>query len=260
MSKHIKIKPSDTTVDPEYQRDFEEARAKVIAKDFSWDLFGVPVLSKRADGRLVRIDGQHRMASAIIAGHGAVPVLCEVHEGLSVPEEAALFLRLNGARTAVRVLDKFKARVVAKEPVAVDITAILKSLGLKVVKSSQRRGVQAVKAVETVYHVGNLRETMYVLTEWGDGEHRTYEDKLVRAVSSFLLEYPSVDLDEVASRLRKHAPGKVMAKIGYAMESFDLQKHEAACSVLREIYNAGRPQKKRLPPPGSKDVEPVAAE
>lgn len=260
MSKHIKIKPSDTTVDPEYQRDFEEARAKAMGKAFEWDLFGVPVLSKRADGRLVRIDGQHRMQSAIIAGHGAVPVLCEVHEGLSISEEAALFLRLNGGRSAIRVLDKFKARVVAKESVAVDITAILKSIGLRVVKSQQRKGVMAIKAIETVYHIGNLRETMQVLTDWGDGDPATYQDKLVRAVSSFLLEYPGVDLDEVAARLRKHAPGKVMAKIGYAIESFDLQKHEAACSVLREIYNANRPQKKRLPPPGMSTAEPVAAE
>ena len=102
-------------VDPAYQRDFDEKRAKAMAKDLDWARFGVPVVSRRGDGKVVVIDAQHRLAAARFAGEGKRSTLCEIHSGLDKRREAELFLKLNGGRKAIRVFDRYKARMVARE-------------------------------------------------------------------------------------------------------------------------------------------------
>jgi hypothetical protein len=249
VSKFVKIKPSETTVDGRFQRELEEARARAMSKSFDPNLVGVPVLSRREDGTMVRIDGQHRLAAAVMAGLGDVAILCEVHDGMSLADEARLFLRLNGGRSAVRVYDKFKARLVAKEVVAMAIVSILKGLGLKVTKSQQRHGVCAIKAVESVYHRGNLEQTMRVLTSWADGDASAYETQLVKAVSAFLAEYPDLVLAELGSKLQSNAPSKVTARLRRRQDETDSTPREAAVFVLREVYNERR-KAGRLPMPG----------
>jgi hypothetical protein len=226
-----------------------------MAESFTWDLFGVPVLSLRADGSYLQLDGQHRLKAAVMAGQGETPVLCEVHEGLSPRQEAELFLRLNGGRSAVRVYDKFRARVVAKEPIAIQITATLKEQGLKVVKAQQKKGVCAIQAIEHTFHRGNLAATLQVLTEWADGDPSAYEGPLVKAVSAFLTEYPEVNLKDIANRLQNHAPNKVIAKLRQTIGGMDFKPDEAACIVLRDIYNERRKKSAQLPSLAAKHLK-----
>jgi hypothetical protein len=252
MSDYVYIKPEDTKVDPRYQRDFDEPRAVAISKRFDSAVFGVPVLSRRGDGTLVRIDGQHRLEAAILAGLGDVAVLCEVHGNLSLRDEAELFLRLNGGHTAVRVFDKFKARLVAEDPVALGITTILKDLDLKITKAQQRRGVCAIQALESAYYTHKLDQTLRVLTKWMDGDPSAYEGPLLRAVAEFLREYSYVDPSELSKRLEKHTPTKLLTRFRARQEELGCTSREAACVVLREIYNERRPGRLRLPPYGSR--------
>jgi len=257
MSKFQKIKPSDTTIDSRFQRDLDEQRARAMARAFNPDLVGVPVVSHRENGEYVRLDGQHRLAAAEMANRGEIPTLMEVHVGLSLREEAELFLRLNGGRSPVRVFDKFKARLVAHEPVALAIVAILKLVGLKIVKTSQRFGVCAIKAVELVHHKGNLEKTMRVLSAWADGGSESYEGPLVKAMSAFLAEYPNVEVVEIADRLHSHDPNKVIQRLRRTIGSYECKPDEAARIVLRDIYNERR-KKGLLPPPGREHAQDAA--
>lgn len=250
MTKYQKIKPLDTTVDFSYQREFDESRAHNMAKKYDADLIGVPVLSLRSDGSHVRIDGQHRLASAIIAERGNIPVMCEIHEGLSRKEEASLFLRLNGGRSAVRVFDKFKARMVAHEPTALEITATLHKIGLKIVKCPTRHGVMAIQAVEAAFRNGNLETSLSTLKQWADGDSEAFEGDLIKAVSFFLKEYDEVTSSELASRLQHYAPMKIRLRMNRSRDQFDYTLQDAAVSVLRDIYNERR-TKNRLGPPSS---------
>lgn len=241
--KFIKIRPTDTTVDPKYQRDLDEARAKKIASDFRTDLVGVPVISRRANGQLVRIDGQHRLHGAVVSGNDN-PTLMEVHDGLTIIEEAELFLRLNGGRSAVGAFDKFKARLVAQEPVALEIVQTLRKLGLRISKANQRKGIAAVQAVESVHRQGrNLEPTARILTSWMDGDGDAYTKPLLKGVSNFLSEFDeSVDEASFVERLQGHVPNRIEAKLRRAKDAFELSSLDAACTVFRDIYNERRKQ------------------
>ena len=96
-----------------------------------------------------------------------------------------------------------------------------------------------------------------------DGKNpEAYEAHLIRAVSSFLSEYPDVSVTELVNRLQSHSPTKVIMKLRRVRGDFDYKPHDAACVVLRDIYNERRRKQSQLPPLGATKLEllPVAAE
>jgi hypothetical protein len=243
--KFVKLRPSETTTDHEYQRGLDEKRVKAMAEDYQPALIGVPVVSKRSDGSIIRIDGQHRIAAAIAAGHGETPILVELHDGLAVRDEAELFLRLNGGRKAVKALDRFKARVVAREPIALEILGVLKQANCRVVQAPTKFGVMAIDAVESAYHRGNLPTTMNVLVNWLSGEPDAFNKGLIRGVSTFLDTYKEADALHLASKLRRIPPAKVIDRLDRERKTFG-STTEAARYVFFDIYNHGTAQAKRL--------------
>lgn len=262
MKKFIKLKPSQIGTDPRYQRDFDEGRAKAMARKIDPDLLGVPVVSKRPDGTYVAVDAQHRIGACKIAGYDE-PILCEAHEGMSVDEEASLFIRLNGGRSAVRMFDKFKAKLVAKDPTSLEIAAIVKAAGLRITKAPANKGVCAIQAVIGVFHRGNLKETLSTLVAWSDGEAAFLEGILIRSISLFLGKYPEVDIADFVKKLAPFSAERVISKLKRMQGAFaDVSPTVAACSVFRDIYNVRRSKKSQLPPLDSlsETAEPVAAE
>lgn len=242
--KFIKLKPSETTVDHRYQRELDVKRVEHMAKDFRLDLVGVPVVSKRDDGSYVRLDGQHRLAAAVVAGHGDEPILMEVVEGLSIQQEAELFLRLNGGRKAVGAIDKYKARIQAAEPVALEIHGILKKNGCRISGGRGRGIVAAVSAVEYAYYKGNLDCVIQVLSAWMNRDTAGFEMSFIRGVSLFLSLYPEADLDLLAKKLGQATPRQLLTKM--KNESRQSTPTEGTVYVLIEIYNHKTPRNLRV--------------
>lgn len=233
--KIVKLKPSETTVDHRYQRELDVKRAEHMAAQFSKELIGVPVVSKRADGSYVRIDGQHRLAAAVSAGFGDDPIPMEVFEGLTTQQEAELFLNLNGGRRAVGAIDKYKARIEAREPVALEIYGMLKKHGCRISGGRGRGIIAAVSAVESAYHKGNLDRVIYVLSAWMDRDTAGFEKAFVRGVSLFLSLYPEADLDLLVKKLGTATPRQLLTKM--KNESLQSTPTEGSVYVIVEIYN-----------------------
>lgn len=248
--KFEKVRIDTVKFDHRFQRELDEARARAMSKSFSWALFGVPVLSQREDGSRWALDAQHRLCAAVMAGHGEASVLMEIHTGLTLAEEAEMFLRLNGGRSAVGIHDKWKARIVAKEPVALQIQQELKDVGnLRISRSAAKFCVMAIKAVERAHHRSNLVPTMRVLTHWLDGAPEAYEGKLVDGVSVFLVQFPDADPGTLAEKLQNHSPIKVLAALNRTRGGMECTAAIAACVVMRDIYNEKMKKgQKRLPP------------
>jgi len=242
--KILKLKPNETTVDHAYQRDLDERRAQAMADAFMPDLVGVPVVSKRADGSYVRIDGQHRLAAAIAAGRGDLPVYMEVFEGLTLQQESELFLRLNGGRKAIAAVNKYKARLVAREPIALEIQGILHKHKCRVSTGRGQGIINAVQAVEYAYHKGNLDRVIYVLSAWMDRDTAGFDGAFIRGVSLFLALYADADLERLIKRLASAKPGQVLRKM--KNESRQSTPTEGSVYVLIEIYNHKTPRGHRL--------------
>lgn len=144
-----------------------------VREGFDPDKLGVPTVSKRKDGTYIWLDGQNRGALLKAAGWPTQEIEVRVFEGLSVAEEAALFLGLNDNRRVMPIY-KFLARVTAGEQHAVAIAAIATAAGWRIADNYANKGLSAVRSLETVYFATPkepgkaLAATLRVITEaWG---------------------------------------------------------------------------------------------
>lgn len=147
-----------------------------LAEGFDPDGIGVPIVSRRADGTFVWLDGQNRGELMRRAGWGDQKIQCRVFNGLTPAQEASLFLVHNDNRRVMPIY-KFLARVTAGDPNAVAIVRIAKRVGWKVSDQGGDGCIAAVVALEKVFRMdqrddypgGDVLElTLRVVTdEWG---------------------------------------------------------------------------------------------
>lgn len=144
------------TVDKTYQRErrINEPTIKSIIKNWDIAKAGVLTVNQRANGQLCIIDGQGRYLAAMqIDSIETLP--CKLTIGLTVEEEARLFLVLNKIRKSTTPFDDFHARLAANDPEANHLHTVLLRSGYSI--SPQRHGHKMVRCVSTVvkYHKRN---------------------------------------------------------------------------------------------------------
>lgn len=126
---------SQLQVDAEYQRSTDNGPSqnliRKIAMHWNWDLCQPLVVSRRADGSLFVIDGQHRWEAAVRRGD-ITQLPCVVVDYASAADEAASFVHLNQQRKPLSKLDVFKAAVASEDEEACAILAAMEAAGLSV--------------------------------------------------------------------------------------------------------------------------------
>ena len=130
-------------LDDSYQRSTEngasQALIKRIANNWDWRMCLPLVVSKRDDGTLWVIDGQHRLAAAQLRGD--IPFLpCCVAVYGSVADEAAMFVAMNRTRKPMNRLDDFHAAVASGDREALEIAQLITDAGFTV---SRKTGSQS---------------------------------------------------------------------------------------------------------------------
>lgn len=129
-------------VDMSYQRGLSAvASVRLIAeirRQLDWRLFLPLVVSRRADGRMFVIDGQHRMEGAKARGD-ILYAPCTVIDGLTQAEEAELFCRLNGRRKPITKVDLWRSAIMSGDEQALLVADIIAKARLVVVESSRDR-------------------------------------------------------------------------------------------------------------------------
>lgn len=120
------------SVDPDYQRSTAgEHSRKIIfgmVKAWDWALCQPLVVSRRADGSLFVLDGQHRLAGA--RERGDIPHLpCVLQHGQDPAGEAAAFVALNTRRQKLSQGDIFNGMLAAGDADAKAMAALLGETG-----------------------------------------------------------------------------------------------------------------------------------
>lgn len=188
---------SSLNVDITYQRSCSPYKVRMIRDHFDRNACGVIIVSQRTDGRYFVVDGQHRVEAMRKRAMEQTP--CQVMHGLTVAQEAEIFIDCNTVRKTPEALDVFKARLMAKEPVAEVIQTIVERHGLHIQLNDGHRGgtrhidgIWAVGALETIYKRGKeeLLDTVLtlILRSWPDTS-MALEAKVLLGVMHFHLKY-----------------------------------------------------------------------
>lgn len=261
MSTKIEwLKIDDLTRDPEINvRPIDESRAKRIASEFDPDAFGVPEASRRANGTNIILDGQHRIEGMRFMGWNGQKIPVKVHFGLTKPQEAAMFIRLN-TQKAISFLDKFLSRITAKDKVACGIAEIVKQNDYVIDRVSRDGTIIAARALEDIYVGKNqkirgtnpkaLHGTLNAVTEaWGRTVH-SVNASVLAGVGAFLLRYgDDVKLNKLIERLRA-VPGGPQGLVNRGRGKRELHGGSLAHGIghyITDQYNAKMRGASRLP-------------
>jgi hypothetical protein len=239
-SKIERVRLDVLIVDGTVQRGLDLGRVKVMADAFNWDGFGTPTVSRRTDGSIRIVDGQHRVMAARRAGHGARSVQMRVHDGLTLQQEAELFRLLNDTRKPMPV-DLFRVAVIEGEPAAVAMNDLVKRNGLYVAASGERsfRAVQALRSIYEVQPLAAERALATLVAAWGISAN-SVQASLVQGMGRFFLRYgeqPSVE--KLIANLAKYAGGSA-GFIGAARGLAQIKSMpvaDAVADVAVGVYN-----------------------
>jgi hypothetical protein len=125
--------PAQLQIDQAYQRSLETGPSQTlirrIAQFWNWDLCQPLVVARRADGGLYVVDGQHRLAAAVLR-RDIAQLPCVITSYRNPADEASSFVALNQQRRPLGALDLFKAALVAEDETALAVVAILTRHGL----------------------------------------------------------------------------------------------------------------------------------
>lgn len=153
-------------IDREYQRYINKNRVDAIAANYDPDVFGVLICSRRVDGNVFDLDGQHRLEAAMIRFGQDALVPCFVMNGLDQQQEASIFWKLNRHRLQPSSADTFRARLAANEPIATAIATVAHEYDVEIQLYPQPLGpnqVGAFSALESIYRDGLLPSVFDVL-------------------------------------------------------------------------------------------------
>ncbi len=235
----------------------DQRRVDKMASMFNPDALGVLILSEREDGTLVCLDGMHRCLSARKAGHTAL-MESKVFTGLTLPEEASLFLLYNDKKDPSAV-SKFNARVVAGDPVAQEIDRIVRSHGWKVSVSTHPGCINAINKTENVYRTGAgsvangehpdiLDRVLSIITAaWGYDQHGVHQAMLAGVAQVIGRFGTMVDSDKMVAEIGGTRPEMIL---GRARSLAGIQGGSVAAALAKIIsgMHDNRRRTNLLPP------------
>jgi hypothetical protein len=176
---------NELLIDDQYQRTVDTGPSQTlirrIAMFWDWGLCQPLSVSRRPDGKLLIVDGQHRASAAKMRGD--IPHLpCVITSYSSSGDEAAAFVALNQMRRPLSVLDVFKAAVVAEDKEALEIQNAVSAAGLRIAPHMTSAGWKT----GMIGNIGGLRECLR-----GKGEQtlRTSLTVISRAYANEVLRY-----------------------------------------------------------------------
>ncbi|MCC3316496.1 DUF6551 family protein [Nocardia africana] len=213
MDKYFdRIRVGDLTVDPSMdtgrlymQRDEIAAWTAKIAENWDVEMLLPALVSRRADGQLVIIDGQHSNQACINQEGPDFRRDTMVYQGLTVQQEAKLFLAANKHRRPVKPFDNFRVSLTAGDPLAIQVDNEVRSLGddLQIAATPSTNRVGAVQALLVMGKTPGMvsRVLKVVSAAWGR-DASTWDNIILRAVAMVLTWPGNWDLADDARLIK----------------------------------------------------------
>jgi hypothetical protein len=255
----VELSTDDTLVriDPQAQRTLNERRAQGIADNLQLSAIGAITASRRADGSLWMVDGQHRRRALQLKGIGQMHA--EVHEGLNQRQEAILFLIKNRESSRPMALDEYKIGLTGEVQQFVDTEKVLVGHGLVAGRGTSANQVGAVSAIVRITERFGDEALDFALTvaeiAWGRTDS-TWEGNLLGGLALFYDKIPDIRnrQKDLGEKLGKSGPayawvGKMHAAAsgGNVHGTGSSGRASSAYKLFVAAWNKGRRPNQRVP-------------
>jgi hypothetical protein len=245
------------TVDPSYDRPANEHRINQLAQGWKDEALGVVFASRRADSdKLYLLDGQHRVGALKKLGRKTDLVPTLTFEGLTVADEAELFVMMNKNRRALTPSELFRASLVEGDKGAQEIKEVMDDLGLEL--ESFGHGPNIIKCVATIWRIyramgkDGLDATLsLVLVTWGDDPppKAAWNQNLLLVLARCLyFGEGRLDLEHLRTTLAKETPEALVQRAASISALQGGHRPRVLAGVILDAYNKGIPRAKQLDP------------
>jgi len=178
----VTIDKNALRIDPAYQRERGWPKVVRITREFSWAAFGMLIISERVPGEYYILDGGHRVAAAI-RRPSITALPCYVFRGLSLAQEATIFVATNKHRKTITGLQVFKAQLLAQDPLALSVLTVAQKYGIGVGKG--KHDLRSVQTACKLQNEGTLDGALaFVQHVWPD-DIRRLGAKVLVGVANF---------------------------------------------------------------------------
>jgi hypothetical protein len=257
-----RIPAGQLSIDRRVQRHgLNETVLNDIREHFSPDALSTLEVSERPDKTYVILDGQHRWEVAKELKGDEYNLDCVVHTGLSLGEEAALFLRLN-KQVPPNAVDKFYVSVTQEDPAALAVKEAVEAQGWTVGRG--RGEISAVGTLLTTFKTGEkieegfgktlLHNTLFVIAAaWGTEDTKAVDKNIIGALVQFFLRIDkyednrdvdlALDHDKLATNLNtyvKNGPGGWLSSCRGMAAGTSKTVRKVLIQELMDIYNKGK--------------------
>lgn len=215
----------DLQVDSYAQREYKDHQAQKIADAWDPEKLGTFKVSRRTNGEGEPVgdyivDGQHRRGAMLKLDLDSEQVPCLVYSGLTIEEEARMFLADNAENRHPTPLDIFRVSLVAKDPTALAIHEVIKDHGLVAEAGGGQKSISAIGSLRWIYEKGGagLVDQTLTLVEnaWGASTRSARDGQLLKGVGKVLADSTGAKLDRNALAERLAREGKPVQLIGTA--------------------------------------------
>lgn len=233
--------------DETYQREVNEAKAQTMADAYEEMAAGLILLSRR-DGKLYCYDGRTRHRANEILERPLIAAA--IYDGMTVHDEARMFVRCNYERGLPKTFTVFRARLRALDPIALEIMRVLDELGIRIAsaQTTTRRHpgeIWALGLCEKLYKLGGRDGLKFALGAslalWPTSNHNMAQ-YVIAGVFRFGYTYSGRAVHDWT----RHMEGTDLEALLEDAYGFARLKHTSVgvgfARVLRERYNRFHPR------------------
>lgn len=270
ISSQIQEIPADQLdIDPRVQRALDPGRVRKLANGWDDLMAGVLTVSRRQEPvvdatvydtdvttDLIVLDGQTRLAAfKLVCGEATTnPMVCQVYSGLTLQEEAAMFLDHND-RKAVHGRDRFRLANTAGEEWALNITAIAEHFGWVAEGSGEKSKLRRFKCISTaerIYKADDgvaLRRAFEVISNVWNGQADAVCTETLSGIGQLFIKHPELEPKQVhglVTKLRRLTVGSYIGEVTADKRRNGISIAQAAYLFTAGVYNRGRSEDNRI--------------
>lgn len=133
-------------IDEAYQRSTSARRILEMARNWDWVSCGAISVAMRGDGEWFVMDGQHRVQAAM-KRVDIKQLPCLIFELENIGQEAKGFLSINTGRKPMSFVDRFKALIIAKDPIALEVAKLIAISGRQLSKTPRSTTISCIQTL-----------------------------------------------------------------------------------------------------------------
>ena len=247
------VRVSNIVTDSRVQRPLNPVRVRELTSNFQLSGVGVICVSKRPDGGYICLDGQHRVAAMVELDLKDKKVTAEVWEGLTLAEEASIFIERNNT-VKVKYQDKFSVRLIRQDVVAHEVLKLINYYGMRISSQSDRPNdpvFGAVYTLERIYRSDSGLAALVLKMATEAFGHEGADHRILNSIAAFIKRYgiDNIDVRRLRDKLSQYSGGAdKLIKVGQAMKTgFGGSIQSSIGALITQEYNKGKHNENRLP-------------